>query len=405
MSVSLYNTNALALRALPTFFCLFVTGVPPGAHHLVAAGAEARKPKLRRYNSHDTGSNMFSVADFENARLMRRNEIELKQRLARRQRNSANGSYGLGGGGGGGSGGGAAVVAAAGGGCTSSNGYSSYNGFCGGLNGSGDYSTGDSKQSKLSSSSSEVSVNPPNSIQWSVHKFHGPRQEPLPADVFLERHSLPRIVRISYTNKSSNETLQSSSSHGSSTAASSSSSAGVKQQYSGSSNHNGNNNHDVGTNGTGTTSSSSGGSGNHHSSSAPGHDELFLLYRMVLQRHIYHGYNAKSQASQRKKTVLIPQEFPGKRPHKIPCWTNVLTQQIPFDFWNFAFIYEIGKTLLSIHCGSIYAICVYIVINIFKLIHSYDSYSVSHFKLHKNWNTKKRFVIAHRIEMNTLKTL
>lgn len=151
-------------HCLPVFiFCSFVTGVPPGAHHLVAAGAEARKPKLRRYNSHDTGSNMFSVADFENARLMRRNEIELKQRLARRQRNSANGSYGLGGGGGGVSGGGAAAAASAGGGaggCTSSNGYSSYNGFCGGLNGSGDYSTGDSKQSKLSSSSSEVSLNP-----------------------------------------------------------------------------------------------------------------------------------------------------------------------------------------------------------------------------------------------------
>lgn len=115
---------------------------------------------------------------------------------------------------------------------------------------------------------------------------------------------MPRIVRISYTSKSSNETLQSSSSHGSSTAASSSSSAGAKQQYSSNNNPDG---------GTGTTSSSSGGSGNHHSSnSAPGHDELFLLYRMVIQRQIYHGYNAKSQASQRKKTVLIPQEFPGE---------------------------------------------------------------------------------------------
>lgn len=179
MSVSLYNTNALALCALPTCL-LFVTGVPPGAHHLVAAGAEARKPKLRRYNSHDTGSNMFSVADFENARLMRRNEIELKQRLARRQRNSANGSYGLGGGSGGG---GAAVVAAAGGGaggCTSSNGYSSYNGFCGGLNGSGDYSTGDSKQSKLSSSSSEVSLNPQIKFNGQLNSFMVLGRNPCP---------------------------------------------------------------------------------------------------------------------------------------------------------------------------------------------------------------------------------
>lgn len=153
-------------------FCLFhiifvvvlIAGAPPGAHHghmavaaaaaAAAAAAEARKPKLRRFNSHDTSSNMFSVADFENARLARRNEIELKQRLARRQRNSANCSYGLAGG------------------CASSNGnnnnnntnnagYSGsnnagYSGFCGGLNGSGDYSTGDSKNSKCSSSS-EVS--------------------------------------------------------------------------------------------------------------------------------------------------------------------------------------------------------------------------------------------------------
>ncbi|KAH8404932.1 hypothetical protein KR222_011059 [Zaprionus bogoriensis] len=280
-------------------------GVPPGAHHLVAAGAEARKPKLRRYNSHDTSSNMFSVADFENARLMRRNEIELKQRLARRQRNSANGSYGLcGGSGGATSGGPAANAREAGGLAGTANGHcsgSGYNGFCGGLMGSGDYSTGDSKQSKLSSSSSE---------------------EPLPADVFLERHSLPRIVRILYTNKSSNETLQSSSSHGSSTVASSSSSAGTsKQQFNHNNNNNNNssssNNNNDGGMGTGTTSSSSGGSGGHqhqlqhHNSIAPGHDELFLLYRMVLQRSIYHGYNAKSQASQRKKTVLIPQEFPG----------------------------------------------------------------------------------------------
>lgn len=161
MSVSLYITNAHCLPVFYFYFFIFFlvwfTGVPPGAHHLVAAGAEARKPKLRRYNSHDTGSNMFSVADFENARLMRRNEIELKQRLARRQRNSANGSYGLGGGSG------------ASGGCNgASNGYSSYNGFCGGLNGSGDYSTGDSKQSKLSSSSSsEVSpLNPLSKNQF-----------------------------------------------------------------------------------------------------------------------------------------------------------------------------------------------------------------------------------------------
>lgn len=42
----------------------------------------AHKPKLRRYTSQY--SNMFSVDDFENARLARRNELELKQRQLNR---------------------------------------------------------------------------------------------------------------------------------------------------------------------------------------------------------------------------------------------------------------------------------------------------------------------------------
>ncbi|KAL5282037.1 hypothetical protein ACFFRR_005355 [Megaselia abdita] len=40
-----------------------------------------RKFKLRRFHSHDVSSNIFSVADFENARLARRNEIEMKKRI------------------------------------------------------------------------------------------------------------------------------------------------------------------------------------------------------------------------------------------------------------------------------------------------------------------------------------
>lgn len=49
---------------------------------------EGRKSKLRRFNSHDTCTNMFSVADFEHARLARRNDIELNQRLQRHVRNN-----------------------------------------------------------------------------------------------------------------------------------------------------------------------------------------------------------------------------------------------------------------------------------------------------------------------------
>lgn len=140
--------------------CFCISGAPPGVHHghkaaafaaaaaaaAAIAAVEARNPKLRRFNSHDTSSNMFSVADFENARLARRNEIELKQRLARRQRNSANGSYGL------------ASSSSNNNNINNTGVYmgstnAGYSGFCGGLNGSGDYSTGDSKNSKCSSSS------------------------------------------------------------------------------------------------------------------------------------------------------------------------------------------------------------------------------------------------------------
>lgn len=50
----------------------------------ILTSQEGHKPKLRRFNSHDTSANMFSVADFENARLARRNEQEIKQRQQNR---------------------------------------------------------------------------------------------------------------------------------------------------------------------------------------------------------------------------------------------------------------------------------------------------------------------------------
>lgn len=39
--------------------------------------------------------------------------------------------------------------------------------------------------------------------------------------------------------------------------------------------------------------------------------ELYLLYRHLRNRKIYHGFNAKNGSS-RKKGVMIPQEFSGK---------------------------------------------------------------------------------------------
>lgn len=45
--------------------------------------------------------------------------------------------------------------------------------------------------------------------------------------------------------------------------------------------------------------------------SAQPNGELFLLYRYLRNRKIYHGINAKNGAN-RKKGVMIPQEFSGK---------------------------------------------------------------------------------------------
>lgn len=226
-----------------------VVGVGPSSssHHHPGMGAqEGRKPKLRRFNSHDTSANMFSVADFENARLARRNEIELKQRM-QQQRMKMNS-----------------------------------------LSSGGDCSTGDSKGSKYSNDS---------------------QTDPLPAEVFLDRYSLPRVVRISYAKKFSHETLQSSSSNGSSTSTQSSnasSSASVGQSNSNNNNNN-NHNHHHNTNGGGSNNNKS----NSGSDFIKENGELFLLYRLIQQRHIYHGHNAKTGVAHRKKGVMIPQEFPG----------------------------------------------------------------------------------------------
>lgn len=72
------NLNNLAVSRTPLFNSQ--TNLPLQ----IVTSQEGHKPKLRRFNSHDTSANMFSVADFENARLARRNEMELKQRQQNR---------------------------------------------------------------------------------------------------------------------------------------------------------------------------------------------------------------------------------------------------------------------------------------------------------------------------------
>ncbi len=72
------NINNLAVSRTPLFNSQ--TNLPLQ----IVTSQEGHKPKLRRFNSHDTSANMFSVQDFENARLARRNEMELKQRQQNR---------------------------------------------------------------------------------------------------------------------------------------------------------------------------------------------------------------------------------------------------------------------------------------------------------------------------------
>lgn len=56
---------------------------PPPPPIQIQSTPIGHKPKLRRFTS-QSSSNMFSVDDFENARLARRNELELKQRQLNR---------------------------------------------------------------------------------------------------------------------------------------------------------------------------------------------------------------------------------------------------------------------------------------------------------------------------------
>ncbi|XP_055540190.1 uncharacterized protein LOC129726936 [Wyeomyia smithii] len=180
-----------------------------------SSGRDGHKPKLRRFNSHDTSANMFSVAEFENARLARRNELENAALLRQRQRYKLNS-----------------------------------------LSSGGDCSTGESKGSKLSNDSSN---------------------EPLFAEQFLEKFSLPRVVRVSYTSNggssSGDQTMTSSSS-----AESTSTSEGKRKKKS--------------------------------SFPSPSNGELFLLYRFMRNYKIYHAFNSKT-GTNRKKGYKIPQDYPG----------------------------------------------------------------------------------------------
>ncbi|XP_049538030.1 uncharacterized protein LOC125952550 isoform X1 [Anopheles darlingi] len=224
-------------------------------------GRDGGKPKLRRFNSHDTSANMFSVAEFENARMARRNELENAALLRQRQRYKLNSLNSSGGGGGGG----------------------------------GDCSTGESKGSKLSTES---------------------LTEPLVADQFLDRFSLPRVIRLTYTSSSittatsgtgsevsvplagtttDDHTLTSSSSAESSSTAERAGSGGLSKAKS--------------KKATKAAASNSSGATTTTTTTTAGGD-LFLLYRYMKSYKSYHVFNTKA-ATSRKKGYKIPQDYPG----------------------------------------------------------------------------------------------
>lgn len=217
---------------------------------IVQSSRDGNKPKLRRFNSHDTSANMFSVADFENARLARRNELELVRQKQRYKMNSLSS------------------------GC--------------------DSSTGDSKGSKLSNESKIIN------------------NDPMSAEMFLDRYSLPRVARLivpqskgiydEKLNQSSNSMAvksKKSVNHGNSSYPINSN----QQQMNTNSHESGNGanyqqqHDDIKANATVIADNNNNG-------------ELFLLYRHLKKYKVYHAINAKS-GTNRKKGIKIPQDFTG----------------------------------------------------------------------------------------------
>ncbi|XP_050100634.1 uncharacterized protein LOC126581189 [Anopheles aquasalis] len=236
------------------------TNLPLQILQPTGGGRDGGKPKLRRFNSHDTSANMFSVAEFENARMARRNELENAALLRQRQRYKLNSLNSSGAGG-------------------------------------GDCSTGESKGSKLSTES---------------------LTEPLVADQFLERFSLPRVIRLTYTS-SSTSCAGSAVSASTAGALAAGPTTGDHTMTSSSSAESSSTAERSGSGGGGgvskakskkaTKASASSSTGTTTTTTAAGGD-LFLLYRYMKSYKSYHVFNTKAGTS-RKKGYKIPQDYPG----------------------------------------------------------------------------------------------
>ncbi|KAG5681311.1 hypothetical protein PVAND_010760 [Polypedilum vanderplanki] len=226
---------------------------------IVQSSRDGNKPKLRRFNSHDTSANMFSVADFENARLARRNELELVRQKQRYKMNSLSS------------------------GC--------------------DSSTGDSKGSKLSNESKIIN------------------NEPMSVEFFLDRFSLPRIARLIVPSlKGTYDEKVNQSSNPMTTAAAvviaAKSKKSINHGYPIIANQQQQqsllttNSHETATTSAKyqlddikTVNAVAAADNNNNG-------ELFLLYRHLKKYKVYHAINVKS-GTNRKKGIKIPQDFTG----------------------------------------------------------------------------------------------
>lgn len=93
----------------------------------------------------------------------------------------------------------------------------------------------------------------------------------MPIEVFLDKYSLPRVVRLSYDENMCTDTIASFSS-------------------------------------TESTHNDAKNNGKHSNTTMNG--EIFLLYRHLKDHKVYHVMNAKA-SSNRKRGIRIPQDFQG----------------------------------------------------------------------------------------------
>lgn len=125
--------------------------------------------------------------------------------------------------------------------------------------------------------------------------------EPMSAELFLERNSLPRIARLIAPSKAStnyDEKVNQSSA-----------SVGAKSSNKKSTNH-GQYQPMMPINVCSDTTQATGHDDNNIGGSNNG--ELFLLYRHLKKYKVYHAINGKASSTNRKKGIKIPQDFTGE---------------------------------------------------------------------------------------------